>query len=331
MTTLKPFMNASRTVAAERRSEALERVVSMLLQGIAMHCLESDAEHTQRFEEAIRKVRGDFEKVEDQDSALLLAGAAIRLMEDYNGTVQQRTRARQNEFEASVAMLSEAFLEASGANAQTMVLFKEIERDLAAATSVAAARSARERLARAVESVRERAADTLVRTGVPRGEVDAATGLPDYGFAAGALAEIWPNRDRYFAAIFSAERLETINMRFGFAAGDRVLASLATHIGKSLGPSDRLFRWRGPCLMALIRRDLPEAMVAAELARTCQTRLEHAITLGDREVMMSVTTSWNLFPLAGAPGIEETLSRMNTFAAGRVPAKKAAAVSRAWA
>jgi GGDEF domain-containing protein len=329
MTTLKPFMNASRTIAAERKAEALERVVSMLLQGIALHSFESNTEPAEKFQNAIRKVRSDFDKVDDQDSTLLLAGSAIRLMEDYNNSVEQRMRARQNEFEAAIALLAEGLLEISRASAETMIAFKEIERDLASAPGVDALRRAKERLAIAVDSIRDEVANPLAGSAVPRGEVDAATGLPDYGFAADALAQIWQTRDRYYAAIFSAERLETINMRFGFTAGDQVLRTLSGHVAKSLAPTDRLFRWRGPCLMALIRRDAPEALVAAELSRTAQAKLEHAITMGGRDAMMSVSTTWSLFPLRTATGIDDVLRQMNTFAAGRVPARREMAVSRA--
>jgi len=329
MTTLTPFMNASRTVAAERKAEALGRVVSMLLQGIALHSFESDLPPGEAFQNAIRKVRGDFEKADDQDSALLLAGAAIRLMDDYNQSVQQQARARQNEFEAAIALLSEALLEVARADAEIMVELKEIERDMAVAKGLEALRGAKERLALAVEGIRDEVSNPLKKCDVPRGEVDSATGLPDYGFAAGAIAEIWPRRDSYFAAVFSAERLETINLRFGFQTGDQVLRLLSSHVSKSLTPDDRLFRWRGPCVMALIRRNVPESLVASELARQALARLEHAVTLGDREVMLAISTSWGLFPLRAATGIEELLSQINTFAAGRGPGKRQVAVSKA--
>jgi GGDEF domain-containing protein len=329
MTTLTPFMNASRTVAAERKAEALSRVVSMLLQGIALHCPETDSVDAADFQTAIRKVRSDFERVEDQDSTLLLAGAAIRLMEDYNGGVSLHARAKQNHLEAAVAQLSEALLDVAHASEATMVAFKELERDLASATSVEALRIAREKLESAIAAIQEEAAHPLKKCGVPSGETDVATRLPDYGFAAAAIADIWSRRHDYFAVIFAAERLETINMRFGFPAGDQVLHLLSQTVAKALSPADRLFRWRGPCIMALVKRDAPEAFVAGDMARLTMTKMEHAITLGDREVMLSVSASWNLFPLRAASDIEDLLGRMNTFAAGRLPARREAVASRA--
>jgi len=317
MTTLTPFMNASRTVAAERRAEALSRVVSMLLQGIALHSFASESPEAAGFQAAIRKVRSDFDKVDDdQDSALLLAGAAIRLMEDYNDGVRLQARARQVQYETAVGVLSEGFLELARASADTRADFEQIVRELGS--------SGVEELRAAVEAIRDEVADPLKKCGIPGGEVDSSTGLPDYGFAAAAMAEVWQRRENHFAAIFAAERLETINMRYGFAAGDQVLHLLGRTVGKALTAGDRLFRWRGPCVMALLKRDAPEAFVAGDLARVASTKMEHGITLGDREVMLSVSTSWNLFPLKSASSLEELLERMNKFAATRVAAPKGA-------
>jgi GGDEF domain-containing protein len=329
MTTLAPFMNASRTVAAERKAEALSRVVSLLLQGIALHSFETGSAQAASFQTGIRKVRADFDKTDDPDSVLLLAGAAIHLMEEFNDAARQQARARQNEFESAIALLTEALLEVARTDAETLVAFKEIERDLASAPGVEGLRSAREKLTHAVEAVRDEVSNPLGKCGIPRGDVDSSTGLPDYGFAAGAIADIWHCRDDYYAAIFAAERLETINLRFGFQAGDQVLQVLSDHVMKLLGRDDKLFRWRGPCIMALLRRGVSEAQLAADLSRQSPARMEHALTLGDREVILTLSTSWNLFPLNAFNGIDELLGQMNTFAAGRLSAKKDTSASKA--
>jgi hypothetical protein len=51
------------------------------------------------------------------------------------------------------------------------------------------------------------------------------------------------------------------------------------------------------------------------------TKISHAIAIRDREVILPVSISWNLFPLQAATGIEEMLGRMNTFAASRALAQ----------
>jgi GGDEF domain-containing protein len=329
MTTLSPFLNGMRKgAAADRKAEALGRVVSILLQGIARHSFDSDSPESEGFQAEVRKIRTEFDQVSDEDSALLLAGAAIRLMDEHNQQAQAQARARQNEFEATIGLLTEALLDVSRAGAGTLVSFRDMERDLASASTAEGLRNARERLERAVEGVRDEVTNPMKAIGakIPQGKADPVTGLPDYGFAAGAIAEVWGRREDYFAALFAAERLETINTRFGFQAGDEVLQVLSRHTARNLAPGDRLFRWRGPCLMALMKRDASEGFVANELARLSLAKIEHAISLKGREVMLPISTTWNLLSLGAASGIEELLTRMNAFAASRVPAKKMAAM-----
>jgi GGDEF domain-containing protein len=329
MTTLSPFFNGLRKgVPAERKAEALGRVVSILLQGIALHSYEADSAQAEDFRVSVRKVRSDFEQTEDEDTALLLAGAAIRLMDDHNRKAQLQARARQNEFEAAIALVSEALLDVSKANAETMVRFKEMERDLASACDLESLRGVKEKLAHAVEAVRDSVANPLKAWGtkIPAGKSDPVTGLPDYGFGATAIAEVWNQRDEYYAGMFAAERLETINTRFGFQAGDGVLQVLSRHTARNLSPGDRLFRWRGPCLMALMKRDASEGLVASEMTRLTMARIQHGISLKGREIMLPISTSWNLLALGAASGIDEVLTRMNTFAASRLPAKRQSAM-----
>lgn len=330
MTTLSPFLNSLRKGASgERKAEALGRVVSILLQGIALHSYDADSTSASEFQTGIRKLRNDFEKADDEDAALLLAGSAIRLMDEHNGKSFLRERCRQMELEAAVGLVSEALLDVTRAGDETAGKFRDLQQELVSAQDMAGLQSAKERLAELVAAVRDDAAHPLkaCSSKIPEGKADPVTGLPDYGFAATAIAEVWADREDYYAALFAAERLEAINSRFGFQAGDGVLQVLSEHTARNLGPGDRLFRWRGPCLMALMKRDASEGMVASEMARLTLAKMEHAITLKGRDVLLPVSTSWNLLSLGAASGLEELLGRMNAFAASRIPQRKASAMA----
>jgi GGDEF domain-containing protein len=320
MSNISPFFHGSRrNGSGDRKADALVRVVSILLQGVVRHSFESDSADAAAFQTSLRKVRTEFEQAVDEDSALLLAGSAVRLMEDYNQSAQSRAAERRQELESAVVMVSEALLDIAGATVETRVRMKEISADLASAGGVDELRTARKKLAEAVGRIRDDYSHPLKKFGkeIPRGDVDSVTGLPDYGFGAGAIAEVWHRREDFYAAIFAAERLESINARFGYQAGDEILMLLSRRAAQSLTPADRLFRWRGPCVAALMKRNAPEALVASELNRVTSTKIEHAITLRERQVMLPVSMSWNLFPLHASSEIGDLLGRMNSFAAGR--------------
>lgn len=319
MTALSPFLRGSRKQVAtpgDRKAEALNRVVSLLLQGISLHAFQFDPAATEAFQLSMRKLRAELEMVDDEDSALLLAAAAIRLLEENNGAAEAHFQSRHNEFEKVVALLSDAFLEVSGSNEETMVEIKEIERDIARARGPAALATGRARMAAAIAGARaaSRAANEIEGA---LGETDGITGLPDYTYGAAAIAEVWKHRNDFYVGIFAAERLDTINLRFGFQAGDQVLQTLSQDIAQQSAAGDQLFRWRGPCVMKLFRRRAPEAHVASEMTRTASARFELALSIRGRDAIVSISTSWHLFPLEDARSFEQLIGQLNEFAATR--------------
>lgn len=349
MLTLSPFLKGSRdlkgsgvrndkdhkerahtekSVSGERQVEALNRVISILLQGIAMNAFEFDAAAYENFQTSMRKLRDKMESAEDEDTALLLAGSAIRRLEEYNEGAARYVRARQAEFEGIVGLYSEAVLETSKASPDTCSLLREIEKDLACPCGNDALAEVKVRLAACLEQVRAEA--NPLRKGLwAAGATDLVTGLPDVGFAMRAFAEIWSRRDDYFIAAISLDRLETINLRFGFKAGDQLLTALSGHLTRNLQDDDQLFRWRGPCLVLLLERHVSEAIVSAELARTMSARLEETLEVRDREVTVNISATWNLLPLRHLTTVEDLASKINQMAAGRSPAARRMTVGAA--
>ncbi len=329
MITLSPFLKArgrddhddKEISRAEKQAEALNRIVSILLQGISLHGFNYDPLAAVSFENSVRKLRMEFEEASDEAAAMLIAGNAIRLMEDYNRTAERHLAARQNEMEAVLAMLSEALLEASRATPEFLIRLKEIERDISLSTRPDSVAAARSRLAQCLSDLRvASAADgPFQHSGQTFGETDTdpVTGLPNVAFATAAIGKIWNRRMDYYAVTFAVERLETVNLRFGFQAGDQMLRRLSEHIARQLISSDQLFRWRGPCLMMLVERRLPETLVAAEISRITPVRLESAIAVRDREVMVPISAAWHLVPLSGVNSLDELARKLNEFAGSR--------------
>src|SRR5665213_243616 len=129
MTTLSPFLKSPRAqtlTREDRKADSLNRVVSLLLQGVSLHTFQFDPAVTETFQFSIRKLRSRLELVDDEDSALLMAGAAIRLLEENNEAAEAHLHAKQNELEKVIALLSDALLEVSGASEEKMVQVKAV-------------------------------------------------------------------------------------------------------------------------------------------------------------------------------------------------------------
>jgi GGDEF domain-containing protein len=127
---------------------------------------------------------------------------------------------------------------------------------------------------------------------------------------------MWEHRESVSAVVFSIERMAGINARFGCITADELLRNLSRHLTASLGPADQLYRWRGPHLMALIQRDIASASPSMEIARIAEWGSEHAVTVRDREVTVSASVAWDLFPLDVFAGVEDLLASINGFAVG---------------
>jgi GGDEF domain-containing protein len=320
MTTLTPFLwpGGKQDTSGQRQAEALNRIVSVLLQGIALHTFNFDPAQFPAFEKTIRKVRSDFEQAPDEATALLAAGAAIRVLEDHGNAAERHCSARYREMQSVVTLLANTLVEVAGAAPEVKGRIKAIGSEITLATDGETLAAARRSLEACLAELRaESLALSETEPSGPSPEKDAVTGLPDAGCAARALNSVWSRRKDYYLAVLALERIETINLRFGFQAGDQMLLQLSQHVAQQLTPEDRLFRWRGPCLVILVHRRVPEALVTAELNRLATARLETGMMFREREVLVPASVSWNLFPLSGQSSAEDLVRQINDFAANR--------------
>ncbi len=296
------------------RAEALNRVISLLFQGIALYSFSFDTVEFEIFQRAMRKLREEIAAVDDEDSALILAGSAIRTLEEHSSASETAITARQDEMEAALALVSDSLLKVGHISEALALELKESERDVASARKPEDAATARARLSRCLEEIRisvlRRNEGALLCSQIYQdNEIDALTGLPDSRKAIDAISAAWDRRDHYNAAVFGVRRFDTINARYGFKAGDEVLRVMSSSLADVF--QDHLFfRWRGPYLLALIDKTSSESVVAPELKRLAAARLQHTIALKDREVMLTISIAWKLVPLE-AKSIEDMIHQLD--------------------
>jgi diguanylate cyclase (GGDEF)-like protein len=96
-------------------------------------------------------------------------------------------------------------------------------------------------------------------------DVDPVTGCPSRQRAEAAIATQLDASPPSYAAVIVLERVEAINLRYGFAAGDAVLQSFARQLVTGITPPDMLFRWRGPAFVWLLSRSVRQDAVQAEV------------------------------------------------------------------
>jgi GGDEF domain-containing protein len=338
MIQLNPFLRTQASLPTTSGTEpdpggtnAIYRVLSTFMQGIAFHSLPFDEAAFAAFQRSIWKLRASFEISQEEDGAAAMAAATVRLMEEYNEAAKEHLRIRQDEYSEVLGGMIQSLAEVTQAGPHTVTRMRSLARDLGGASDLASFSVARAKLEASVAELRVRAQVSAGKPATGRDvvdETDAVTGLPDAGCAVGALGRIWSRRNSFYLGVFSLEFLETINARFGFRVGDELLSLLGQEAAQRLPSPDQLFRWRGPSVVALAERQVPESMVASEFGRAVPPRLEIATMVREREAMVRASTTWTMFRLSEVATLEEAVSRMNEFTGGRsVYLKRAAASS----
>ena len=87
----------------------------------------------------------------------------------------------------------------------------------------------------------------------------------------------------------------------GQKVGNDVLLHFSEWVAKRLRPEDRLFRWSGPALLALLPRVNRIEIVREEMARVMDAPFEYTVQTSSRGVLLPVTARWSVFPMMASP------------------------------
>lgn len=288
----------------------------MLLEGLAAHSLNFDSKRFEEFGNSLKKLGADSEEATDEASVLLIAGFALRMLQEHGEAAGAHYRERLREMREITTLLSAALVDLAAVAPDLQVRMAEIESELADAEQIGPAK------ARLEEWLAEIRAGAVCRqdegTAVwPAGGTDPVTGLADADSVSRALGHVWSRRDECYVAVLTLDRLETINLRFGIRAGDQMLQALARRTGEALSGEDRLFRWRGPCLLILMTREAPESHVSIEVSRLANNRSDAPMTFREREAIVPLSASWDLFALSRYRAPDELLRQIGNLTGTR--------------
>jgi GGDEF domain-containing protein len=273
---------------------------------------------------------------------LVSAGSVLKELEDYNRNIGRRQHLQTAEFRNMVKMLTLAVGKVSAASEVNVSILSDIGKHVAIASELDDVRVMKARLSDCLTNIRKeterqqteneatirrlregldqaqkRSAAVLGTTGKDQG-TDAVTGLPRRPSAEAALAEPGLDNARSFASVTVVDHLQILNTRFGREAGDEILLTFARMMLKQLSPGDRLFRWGGPVLMALLTGRTSLELVRSEMGRRMENRLEHTIQTPTRSVLIPISVRWCVFPIMVSPRL--LYQRIDNFAARPAPA-----------
>jgi GGDEF domain-containing protein len=333
MISLRKYLFAEK----EDQPESVDRrVIGLLLHGIYLHAVDGERTDHDQFCADMRNLESQVTPQLPDGELLVVAGAAIKALEDYKQRTTRFSRRQAVELQKMVAMLTETVITIGGTNAQSVAKLLEIGKQLEHASVIEDIRVLKARLGDCLEAVRDETLrqksqgdDTLEKlkekltsaqertAAFPRvEELDKVTGLPNHEEAEKAIRTALATSKKHYVVAAVVSRVQAVNARFGYAVGDRVLNVFRGHFQGGLTPRDRCYRWRGPVLLALLQREDPIEHVSAEIRRFADLKLESTLEVGARAVLMPISAVWSIFPVC-AP-FDTLIGKIDTFVATQV-------------
>lgn len=300
LTTLGTFLGTRQC----GEQESYIRALNLLLQGIELHTLE----HNREDHESLKAELAGFQRALlpklPATEIFVVIGKAIRALEEYSRRSAGRLRAQFTELKNINITLSNALAGMVSTSEASLVRLQEIQTQLSSAERVDDLRLVKKRLRdclndMAVEVKEHREASE--RTGAIRSvgalTVDPVTGLPAQAEAESTLFHLAEKGIPAVAVVLTLKRLKHVNARFGYGAGDSLLAKLAKYVRSSVSAEEGPYRWRGPAMVAIITKTVYFAQIRHEIGRLITDMPEFQIAIGGRTATILPSVGWSVFPV----------------------------------
>ena len=301
----------------EREEAPYIRALSLLVQGMELHTLDYNKEDHEHFREGLARIQQELRPEIPTSELLVLVGGTVKVFEEYNQRTAGRLSSQFKELRSIIATFSSAVATMVSASDASLVRLREIQSRLSGAEKIDDLRILKTHLceclsgmAAEVEEHKKNSAPGMARLAEGAQEFensadrthgrtasDHVTGLPTRTEAEAALSRVAGSGIQAVAVIFVMKRLKQLNSRFGYEAGNGLLAWLSTYLGSGANPEEGLFRWSGPALVAVIRRNVPLARIRQELASLIADMPPREITIGARRVAVPLSVGWMVFPV----------------------------------
>ena len=260
--------------------------MTLALEGIALHSpVGEPAEHA-AFQATMREFQLKLvEGAITPGEILVFTGAIIQTIQDYNRKVERHFANQKKDLQDMVAILNGIVIQSWRGNENAVANLKAIEKQLKTTCEqddirvlksrlqdcVSAVQAETERRSQQRDSVREfmrtQVANPVVRSATEGHGEDPATGLRQRSHARELLGLKIAGGFAGYSVPIVLNRLQAINDRFGRDVGDAYFLASAQAVAQALRPTDQVFRWSGPALLAILDRDGPADAVRGEVAR----------------------------------------------------------------
>lgn len=313
---------AEQSTSIEETAEVYQRTTHLLLEAISLHAVEGEPQDFGAFQTTLGALNKALENGPSPSQVLGTANAAANALQDYSRRTSEFIKAQNAQLQDIIGELVETMAAIMPARGGVKRL-QEVAASLVKVKSLDERRAIRVRFTESLQALRAEPAqspnagpvaptqaaaapaeaakpDTPVAPPVQPGEEDPLTGLPMRKQAEAAIRDWYGRGKHFYVAVFTVDRVESINSRYGQAIGDQVLLVFLQRLAQDLDPNDQIFRWGDSCFIALLARTDEQKLVHRQIFRILARRLEQNFNVGNRSVLLPVTASWKLIPTEAA-------------------------------
>ena len=329
------LLSLKRYLSGPEEEAVFRRLASLLFRGIILHAVEGEKSEYQQFQRDLEHIQSEVMREEASGPEVLIAGGkAVQAMADHGHATTRFIRQHGALLQNMVAMLTQTMVAIGAGGERSAARLQDIQRQLTHAADIEDIQKLKLRLGDCLQNLREEveqqrnealqhasqiqahvemAQQHIRNFGQSDDGLDLATGLQTRSQAEAAFQQELHIPGRKYLVIAVVSTLPSVNKRFGYAVGDRVLKTFAETIRGKLSGVDRIFRWRGPAFVALLERDGTIEAVRAEISAFGNLPTEKMFDTGDHSVLLPLHASWLV--LALTPPTSSLMKAIDSFVA----------------
>lgn len=314
--------------------DAYGRALSMIVHGIGTHAVTSDESYRLLLCRELDLLYEGLGDAPTPKALVDLASAVNKTVEKYNQETGAGIRAQSAELQKIVTMLAGSVKTLSHGSERSVNRLQTIEKKIERACGGDDIRELKKGLQQCLTDLRQETAqqkrDSTDSLAELRGRLDDAhvqisrsvdkysttdpvTGLAGREEAQQKLTYLMQAGGQFQLALFTIERLELINGRYGPAAGDDVLLFLCRRLSEGFTTKVCLYRCGLAEFVAVFENGTSEHEIRTVVGRLFPARIECNIKVGERSVMLPISSRWVVMPANESADMHILTRKMEAF------------------
>jgi hypothetical protein len=303
---------------------------SLLLDGMATHVVRGHETDLKVFRRTLTALERQINEPQSALGLLALSSDAVEALETYSRRTNAYVSEGNEQMSSMIAVLTETVVEMSDQTDASVARLQAIEKQVELASGLDDWRTLRANLENCLLALREAAAQQRshaaniaqrLQQQIGKAQQRTAIELRRQSFSDADLdlmpepsedaKSVWTS----YVAVFKLQRAEHIASRFGEDVKNQMLSLIGTQLKTTLGPNDRLLRWKGTSFVLFLKTTDPPAKLRRQLSNAMAAIRQQYIDVGSKSALLSVAADWIMFPESQCPSLEAVFAEVDAFLA----------------